>query len=600
MRESASHSTTAANNGGDDDDGDYDGSDDGAAYASTSRTKRKRATASAAPKSRKKAAAAVASTAEVTDDDVDAAFAAAGEDPSGGGGAVPKRRIVAAEANRLLSLSLEHGDVTAAARDSLASVCASGKTIHEAVERMRLAIGAISPVGERDPAAQARARALLEQLPELATQVTSTRAGIDAVCGQVVLRPEEFSITQHLLIALNMHEQQLKLFERELTFLATFATGRMPNCLALVIAAQPFPMSYMYRKRIQEEVVLKLLTGAHANFLIGEAQANIIADTAVAETSAKGGKGGDGAIEKGSVAFDRDGHATFVEMSFKSGSRKLPIRLQFAATVEDTVRPGDASTGRAAKLLAPFEIRSELSEPFVVMTHENQWVETVGALLRATLFGANGQGMVTWQRFCNVFQHHVLRTTRQDTDHPRRPLTLAELSHFHALHFGKKASIDSKSLDKFWQWFGPALNRMHFKRHLASLWADGIIGGFMSRADAEAALQTASVGAFLIRFSDTRAGQLVISYVPAPNSAPEPIVHFLVPPHHTDERSFPDSLRDWEQFSIVLKTPTHGAGVPMLRERTFEPVPKSNLLAPYYSKKKVVSGADIGYQDNPV
>jgi hypothetical protein len=43
------------------------------------------------------------------------------------------------------------------------------------------------------------------------------------VCGQVVLRPEEFSITQHLLIALNMHEEQLKLFERELTFLATFA-----------------------------------------------------------------------------------------------------------------------------------------------------------------------------------------------------------------------------------------------------------------------------------------------------------------------------------------------------------------------------------------
>jgi hypothetical protein len=483
---------------------------------------------------------------------------------------------VAAEANRLLSLSLEHGDVTAAARESLASVCANGKAIHEAVERMRLAIGAISPVGERDAAAQARARALLEQLPELAQQVTTTRAGIDAVCGQVVLRPEEFSITQHLLIALNMHEQQLKLFERELTFLATFPSGRMPNCLTLVIAAQPFPMSYMYRKRIQEEVVLKLLTGAHANFLIGEAQANIIADTAVAEASAKGGKGGDGAIDKGSVAFDRDGHATFVEMSFKSGSRKLPIRLQFTANVEDTVRPGDASTGRAAKLLAPFEIRSELSEPFVVMTHENQWVETVGALLRETLFGANGQGMVTWQRFCNVFQHHVLRTTRQDTDHPRRPLTLAELSHFHALHFGKKASIDSKSLDKFWQWFGPALNRMHFKRHLASLWADGIIGGFMSRADAEAALQTAPVGAFLIRFSDTRAGQLVISYVPAPNTAPEPIVHFLVPPHHTDERSFPDSLRDWEQFSIVLKTPTHGAGVPMFRERTFETVPKSN------------------------
>ncbi len=78
-------------------------------------------------------------------------------------------------------------------------------------------------------------------------------------------------------------------------------------------------------------------------------------------------------------------------MSFKSGSRKLPIRLQFTAQVEDTVRPGDSSTGRAAKvtmrlrfralsslafaaqLHAPFEIQSELSEPFVVMTHDGAY-----------------------------------------------------------------------------------------------------------------------------------------------------------------------------------------------------------------------------------
>jgi hypothetical protein len=367
-----------------------------------------------------------------------------------------------------------------------------------------------------------------------------------------------------------------------------------------VIAAQPFPMSYMYRKRIQEEVVLKLLTGAHANFLIGEAQANIIADTAVAESRPRAARAATARSTRARWRLTATGTPRLSRC--RSSRARASCRFGCSSPPPSRTRCGRATRRRAAPPSCTRRLRSaaSLSEPFVVMTHENQWVETVGALLRETLFGANGQGTVTWQRFCNVFQHHVLRTTRQDTDHPRRPLSLAELSHFHALHFGKKASIDSKSLDKFWQWFGPALNRMHFKRHLASLWADGIIGGFMSRADAEAALQTAPVGAFLIRFSDTRAGQLVISYVPAPNSAPEPIVHFLVPPHHTDERSFPDSLRDWEQFSIVLKTPTHGAGVPMLRERTFEPVPKSNLLAPYYSKKKVVSGADIGYQDNPL
>jgi len=92
----------------------------------------------------------------------------------------------------------------------------------------------------------------------------------------------------------------------------------------------------------------------------------------------------------------------------------------------------------------------------------------------------------------------------------------------------------------------------------------------------------------------------VISYVPARSTSAEAVVHFLVPPHHTDERSFPDSLRDWDQFAIVLKTPTHAPGVPMVRERMYEAVQKSELCSPYYSKKKVQSGADIGYQDNPV
>lgn len=597
---------TAGDNDDDDDDGEFDAFDDDAAVGddddafggddavSGARGKRKKTTA-AKPRGKKAATAAAAAAAghSVTDEDVDAAFAQH-EHASN----APKRRIVSADANRLLSLSLEHGDVTPSARDSLAVVNAGGAQISSAIDRLRGEIAMISPVGERDDATRARAKALAEQLPEVLQNVAKTRRDIDALCGQVVLRPEEFSITQHLLVSLKMHEAQIKLFERELTFLHTFTGGRMPNCLALVIAAQPFPMSYMYRKRIMEEVVVKLLTGAHANFLIGDAKAQIVADSAAAEQSVKG-KNAENPIDKAAATFDRDGHATFVEMSFKSGSRKLPIRLQFAAQVDDTVRPGDASAGRAAKLHAPFEIQSDLSESFVVMTHENQWVETVGMLLRTALFGANGQGTVTWQRFCNVFQHHVLLTTRQDPDHPKRPLALAELAHFHTQHFGRKATIEVKALEKFWQWFGPALNRLHFKRHLSSLWADGVIGGFMSRADAEAALQNAAVGTFIVRFSDTREGQFVISYVPK-NRNEEPFMHFLVPLHHTDERSFPDCLRDWEQFSSVLKTPTHARGVLMQRERTYECVPKSDLLSPYYSKKKVQSGADIGYQDNPV
>ena len=364
-------------------------------------------------------------------------------------------------------------------------------------------------------------------------------------------------------------------------------------------------MSYMYRKRVQEETVVKLLTGAHANFLIGDAVAHIVPDgsggtSAASAASGTGGRRGKKSaaaaasatgIDNGSAPFDNDGNASFALMSFKSGSRKLPIRLHFKATVED----GD----QQAKKNAPFELTSEPTRQFVVMTHENQWVETVGALLRNDVFGDDISKEVTWQHFSNVFQHHVLRTTRQDPDHPQRPLQLAELEHFHKHHFGKRAEIGAKALDKFWQWFGPALNRLHFKRHMSTLWSNGVIAGFMSRDAAIEALVDKPPGSFLIRFSDSRAGQLVISYVPKPNSdATDPVVHFLVQPHFSDERSFPDSLRDWDQFATVLKTPTHAPDAPMTRERRFECVQKGQVIAPFTSSKLAAPGKPLGYLDS--
>merc|ERR1712000_303455 len=222
-------------------------------------------------------------------------------------------------------------------------------------------------------------------------------------------------------------------------------SARPPNALSLYIVSQPFPQAFMYRKKLQTTLVCKLLTGALADFLVAPLSAEAVSEHPTALSSSTRPL----TIDHDRVTLDNDGIATFKNVSFSSGSRKLPVRLKFIAEIDD---PNHKR--------APFKIESQLSRPFVVMTHENQWVETVGSLLRATLFPANVH-QTSWQHFANVFQHHVVRTTRQDVDRPLRPLTLNELAHFHRVHFGRNAYIDATSFDKFWKWFGPALNRLH-------------------------------------------------------------------------------------------------------------------------------------------
>jgi len=65
--------------------------------------------------------------------------------------------------------------------------------------------------------------------------------------------------------------------------------------------------------------------------------------------------------------------------------------------------------------------------------------------------------------------------------------------------------------------FGHGLDlyyRIHYQPHLCPLWVRGLICGFISRVEAEAILENASRGAFIIRFSEQCPGQFAIAYVP--------------------------------------------------------------------------------------
>ena len=77
---------------------------------------------------------------------------------------------------------------------------------------------------------------------------------------------------------------------------------------------------------------------------------------------------------------------------------------------------------------------SSCSYPFIVITHENQWVEAASKLLMMDCF--SGQNEVSWPQFANTLHSHFLSNTRQDESNPQRSLQLYEFSYFHEKFLG--------------------------------------------------------------------------------------------------------------------------------------------------------------------
>ena len=63
----------------------------------------------------------------------------------------------------------------------------------------------------------------------------------------------------------------------------------------------------------------------------------------------------------------------------------------------------------------------------------------------------------------------------------------------------------------FWEWFFN--NLILTQHHLANLWKEGHVKGYISRESAESMLKDKPAGTFLIRFSDSVLGGVTIAYV---------------------------------------------------------------------------------------
>ena len=157
----------------------------------------------------------------------------------------------------------------------------------------------------------------------------------------------------------------------------------------------------------------------------------------------------------------------------------------------------------------------------------------------------------------------------------------------------------------FWQFFGPVLASLRFKRNINPLWLSGyesihffneltnpassLILGFASKETCNALLANRDIGTFIIRFSESTPGLFSIAYIS--DDPFDRVKHYLVKPEDLSlNKTLPDLLREKPQFQHLLQL-----DVPTGALRCY---PKDAVFTSYYSKNRKVpatTGGSTGY-----
>jgi hypothetical protein len=176
-----------------------------------------------------------------------------------------------------------------------------------------------------------------------------------------------------------------------------------------------------------------------------------------------------------------------------------------------------------------FELCSNMTQPFIVMTNESQFGDSAGKLLEQEGFGSKKS--IPWLRFANLLQLHYLIATRQSLSKIGRPLTKTDLAYIWQLKFDRATDLTVAAVEEFWGWFGKLLHILRHQKPVPELWVKGFVFGFISKESANALLAGHAIGTFLIRFSEQSAGQFAVACVAKGKTAgaAPTIKHHLVP-----------------------------------------------------------------------
>eukprot|EP01091_Cochliopodium_minus_P019043 TRINITY_DN787_c0_g1_i1.p1 TRINITY_DN787_c0_g1~~TRINITY_DN787_c0_g1_i1.p1 ORF type:complete len:636 (-),score=143.41 TRINITY_DN787_c0_g1_i1:88-1968(-) len=358
----------------------------------------------------------------------------------------------------------------------------------------------------RDEKAMQFCQNLLNAQNNLKNQLDTCINEIDTILRSVILTSPLLITAEKLEKEFRVFLEQLNLWKYELQqFMNPKTNPETIPCIAkFVILQQPYPKPTK-QGTIEELTKIRLLCGAQTGIRpSGNATATMVYENQQKKKSQTT------TIQNNSAQMRNDGIVEFKEMQFPSGTRLKVVRLKFSVSIDY----------KQANQVKKAEVESGLTEPFIIITNENQYGECYGHLLRMFIFKSTNE--VPWQYIANKIQIVYLHATRQSLMNPTRPLSFSDFMYMH-LKLRNKANVTSEDFNIFWIWLGKFLQNIRHQKPINNLWMGGYIIGFITKGSAIKLLQGQEEGTFIVRFSERVPGQFAVAYVKKGN-----VKHYLV------------------------------------------------------------------------
>ncbi|KAH3765435.1 transcriptional repressor [Pelomyxa schiedti] len=395
---------------------------------------------------------------------------------------------------------------------------------------------------------------------------------------ECILSPTDLYSYKKILLQTQKHMKQLELFQNELSHYISSDSSFCPAVLFLT--EQPFPRTIVKGQLVPIDAQLLLASRADIRS-IGSVSAIIVQS----QSSKKPGKGitTSVSLECNPEQIDNEGKVR-VNVKFMVGTNKKPVTLKLHVNIKHTPLRSQKTPFAQPELRA---IESNHSRPFIITTNSIQWRDSEGMLLRTDTFGEMID--VSWERFANTFQSYYLAATRQHLEFPTRALTTKDLDYLAAIKFDNNRLVSASQFDRFWEWFGPAVEKLRHQRGLCPMWQAGLVYGFMSKRECETALTGCEDGVSVVRFSDTYPGRFALAYV------------FKGEVHHSlmkdsdvagNKRSLVDALHDVPNIRTILQMKSDFTG-----NITSSKVSKEEVMREFFTEKP--DPHTPGYEDFP-
>jgi hypothetical protein len=317
------------------------------------------------------------------------------------------------------------------------------------------------------------------------------------------------TVSLHLIsqsrIDLRRNKALLNLYNMEIPQLLTQTNP--PPLATLFVAVSPFPTAVKQHVPVSP-IHVQILTGVHSVIPIAP-QDLVVAELTQSSPNFTSRKGNNNGLMRGHQTPIESGVALFDKLVFNVGTNCRPVQLKFRLSL---------SMGPSIS-----QVESLPCDPCISITNTKQWEEAQGILLKKDIY--SGRAEIPVALFCNTIQMSFMKAIRQDPIKARRILSIEDFQYFIITRLNKpflmQEMITGKDFDRFWEWFGPILQKMHHHKIYVQLWMTGLLWGFISTSSAQKILSYREPGTFLLRWVDHCDGRLAVSY-----KADQEVKHF--------------------------------------------------------------------------